>query len=282
MPKYIWLNNTLGTRRVLSSRSGFLVRELMGFSLPDKDHIYARAPQQHGATYVDMFFRPRECSLVIYVKGYDADNFQAKHRELVREMSPLDDGELWIETDGGDRYTLTCRSVTAMEVNRHNAISADVLVQLIADDPFFHTPAEDEDFTSAVTAGLLIPFVLPAIIRGPTNEALATAINGGHVVAYPTFTINGPCTNPDIINDTTSETLTVSETVAAGDVLTVDMGERTAIITGVGGAETNVLGSVSGTWWALQLDSNAIRITSDIVNIFTGNIAWIERYLAVV
>lgn len=281
MPKYLWLNTTLNIRRALSSRSGYLVRELAGFSLPDKDHIFARAPQQHGATYVDTFFRPRECSLIIYVKGCNADDFQAKHRALVRAFNPLDDCELRIETDGHVRYTLACRPVTAMEVERHGAISADVLVQLVADDPFFHTPEEEDDFASAIMPGLLIPFVLPAVIRGTINEASATLANGGHILTYATFTINGPCTNPDIINDTTGETLTISEAVDAGDTLVVDMGKRTAIITSAGGAETNVLGSVSGTWWALQVGDNAIRITSDAVDLFTGIIVYMERYLAI-
>lgn len=281
MPKYLWLNNTLDIRRALSSRSGYLVRELYGFSLPGKDHIFARAPQQHGATYVDTFFRPRECSMVIHVKGCNAEDFQAKHRELVRAMNPLDDCELRIETDDGVRYTLACRPVTAFEVERFNAITSDILVQLVADDPFFYTPEEDEDFTAAMTPGLRIPFVFPAVISSPTMTASVTITNDGHVLAYPVVIINGPCTNPSIVNDTIGETLTVSEIVAAGEVLVVDMGQRTAIITGGGGVETNVLGSVSGVWWALQLGTNAIRITSDVVAVFTGNIAYTERYLAV-
>jgi len=282
MPIYLWLNNTHNIRRALSSRSGYLVRELVGFSLPDKDHISARAPQQHGATYLNTFFRPRECSMIIHVKGCNAADFQAKHRALVRAMNPLDDCQLRIETDGGIRYTLNCRPVTAMETERLNAITSDILVQLIADDPFFHTPEEDEDFASAIVPGLLIPFVLPAVIRSGGQEASITITNDGHILTYPVITINGPGTNPDIINDTTGETLTVEEIVADGDTLTVDMGERTAIITGAGGAETNVLGSVSGTWWALQPGTNAIRITSEAVGAFTGIITYTERYLAVI
>ncbi len=282
MPKYIWFNDTLGTRRALSSASGYLVRELKGFSLPGKDHISARAPQQHGATYVDTFFRPRQCALVIYVKGCNANDFQAKHRALVRAFNPLDDCQFRIQTDGGDRYTLTCRPVTAMALNRHNAISADVLVQLVADDPFFHTPEEEEDFTAAMCAGLTIPFTFPAIIAEVLMTGAMTITNDGHVSIFPLFTINGPCTNPDFFNDTTGETLTISETVAAGDVLTVDMGQRTAIITGGGGAETNVLGSVSGVWWALDVGDNTIRITSEVAAVFTGNIAYTERYLAII
>lgn len=278
----LWLNHTHNIRRALSSRSGFLVREMFGFSLPDKDHIFARAPQQHGATYIDTFFRPRECSLVIYVRGCDADEFQSKHRELVRAMNPLDDCELRIEADNHVRYTLTCRPVTLMEVNRHSALAADIFVQLIADDPFFHTAEAEEAFASGITSGLLIPFVLPAIITGPTNAAVFTVNNTGDIFTWPIIDITGPCTNPEIFNDTTGRTLVVNVGVNPGDVLTVNMGERTAIITGAGGIETNVLGDVDGLWWPLEIGNNAIRITSTIAALFSGVLTHTDRYLAIV
>lgn len=282
MPIYLWYNTTRSIRRALSARSGYTVRELIGFSLPPKDHISARAPQQHGATYIDTFYRPRQCGLVITVAGCSAEDFQAKHRELVRAMNPLDASELRIINEAQVLYTLTCRPVAAMEVRRHNSRIADVLVQLIADDPFFHTAQETTDFASAITTGLLIPFTIPALISSTTNRASLTVTNNGHALTYPIVTINGLCTNPQIINDTTGESLTVSETVAAGSVLTVDMGARTAIITSAGGT-TNVLGSVSGNFWALARGANAIRVTSDDgVILFIGNLAFTPRYLAVI
>lgn len=282
MSEYLWTNTTRNIRRALSSRSGYTVVSVSGFSLPDKDHLTARGPQQHGATYIDTFFRPRRCALTIMIAGCDAEEFQAKHVELVRAMNPLEDGVLRIIADDQTRYTLTCRPVTAITLQRHNARIGEALVQLVADDPFFYTAAETTPFNSVIDPGLLIPFIIPAVIAGSTNQASFSVSNGGHVASFPTVTINGPCTNPDIINDTTAETLTVSEFVAAGDTLTVDMGARTAIITSGGGAETNVLGSVSGTWWDLEPGTNAIRIVSDELPLFAGTFVFSARYLAVI
>ena len=282
MPEYLWTNTTRDIRRALSSRSGYTVIRVSGFSLPDKDHLIARGPQQHGATYVDTFFRPRRCALYIMIAGCDGEEFQAKHRELVRAMNPLDDGVLRIIAEDQTRYTLTCRPVTAITLRRHNTGLGEALVQLVADDPFFYTPAEATPFNSAIDPGLLIPFTIPAVIATTTNQASFTLSNDGHIASFPTIVINGPCTNPAIINDTTGETLTVSETVAAGDTLTVDMGNRTAIITSGGGAETNVLGSVSGTWWDLELGANAVRIVSDELPLFAGTFVFSARYLALV
>ena len=298
MSEYLWTNTTLNVRRALSSRSGYMVASVSGFSLPDKDHLVARGPQQHGATYVDTFFRPRQCSLTIMIAGCDAEDFQARHVELVRVFNPLDDGVLRIIAEDQSRYTLTCRPVTAIALNRHNARIGEALVQLIADDPFFYTAAETTQFTSEAWPGLQIPFQVGVHFYGfgwesytqissGGNWAEFNVDNGGHLAAWPVIVINGPCNNPDLINvggdpkDEGGETLTVSETIAAGDTLTVDMSNRTAIITSGGGAETNVLGSVSGTWWDIERGFNNIRITSEELDIFNGTLTFSERFLAV-
>jgi len=282
VPKYLWLNNTLSVRRALSARSGFVVEQVQGLSLPDKDHISARAPEQHGSTYVDTFFRPRLFSLTIAIIGCDAAEFASKHRTLVRAINPLDNGELRIEDEDGTRYTLTCRPVAAIELNRHNARIGSALIQLIADDPFFHTAQQTLQATSAVTLGLTIPFTIPAVISSPTNTAAFSVANNGHVPVFATIVINGPVTNPRLINVTDSETLTISTTVAAGDVLTVNMGDRTALITGAGGSSQNVLGSVSGTWWDLAPGASSVEVTSEALDIFTATLQFQEAFLAAV
>lgn len=281
VPEYHWTNTTRAISRALSSRSGYSVQRVSGFSLPDKDHLIARGPQQHGATYVDTFFQPRRCSLAIMIAGCDAEEFQAKHRELVRAMNPLDDGVLRIIAEDQTRYTLTCRPVTAITLRRHNARIGEALVQLVADDPFFYTPAEETDYLSALSAGLTIPFTIPAIISSPTNQATFTVSNDGDLPVYPTIYIRKIFSNPSFINDTTGETLTVSDTPAGPATLTVDMGQRTAIVSTFGGT-INVLGSVSGTFWDLARGDNHIRVTSEAANIFYGRLTFSARYLAVI
>ena len=251
-------------------------------SLPDKDHISARSPGQHGATYIDTFFRPRLFSLVIVIIGCDAAEFADKHRTLVRALNPLDNGELRIEDEDGTRYTLTCRPVAAIALNRHNARIGSALIQMIADDPFFHTAQQTLQAISAVTLGLTIAFTIPATISSPTNTVAFSVSNGGHVPVFATIVINGPVTNPQLINVTDSETLTISETVASGDVLIVNMGDRTAVITGAGGSSQNVLGSVSGTWWDLELDASSIEVTSEATDVFTATLQFRESFLAVI
>lgn len=281
--KYIWHNETLGERRALSHRSGYGVQEVQGFSLPDKDHLRARGPQQHGSTYLATYYRPRECSLVLMLRGHSETDFQAKHRALARALNPLDDGYLEVVTEDELRYTLVCRPSTAISMRRLNAIAAEVLIQFVADDPFFHTPEQMETLGSIIGSGLTIPFEIPAIITSPGVSASGTITNGGHVPVWPTVyittSIHGPVVNPQIINDTTGENLTISETFGWSSYLVVDMGERTAFVYPTG---TNVLGSVSGTWWDLEVGDNDVRVIHDGPDHMGVGFYFQESYLAVV
>src|SRR2546426_457450 len=56
------------------------VTQFEGLSLPDLDHLAARGPHQHGATYVATYLRPRELSLQFYLRGCDAKEFESRHR----------------------------------------------------------------------------------------------------------------------------------------------------------------------------------------------------------
>jgi len=281
MPVYTWLNNTLGIQRAFSSRSGHTVLEVSGLSLPDKDHIAARAPEQHGNTYIATWFRPREFSITISLSGCDAADFQQKHRALARVINPLDSSTLRIESEDHLRFYLDCKLVTGVAVNRQNSRIAEVLLQLIACNPFFYTDEEEYAILSSLSGGLFIAFTIPGIIGSPANQASFTITNDGHIYTTPVITIDGPIDNPAFYNDTSGQVLTVNELVLAGSQLVIDMGNRTAFIY-TGAAATNVLGSLTGTFWNLAVGDNDIRIVSDNAAVFTGTIVWTERYLVAV
>src|SRR3990167_1177119 len=165
MPQFIWLNNTQSTRRPFSGRSGFTMLRFAGLSIPGKDHLSARGPRQHGSTFIATYFRPREFSLEIAVAGCDMDELQDKHRLLVRSMNPLDDSQLLVIAQDESRYYLNCRLVAALEWVVDDGRLATVLAQCIADDPFFYSTEEQQiAILTASTAGLTIPFTIPARI----------------------------------------------------------------------------------------------------------------------
>lgn len=282
MPQYLWVNTTRSIRRALSGRSGYTVVKVQGLSLPNKDHLSVRGPRQHGAIYIDTFFRPRDFSLTLMLSGCDPQALQARHRELVRAMNPLDAGELRITTEDERRYTLTCRPVSAMSEKRHNPRIMEILAQFRADDPYFRTAQQTISFTSAIGTGLQIPFNIAANLISPTaNFASPTITNNGHVPVFPTIVINGQVDAPIIRNNTTGKQLNVAGLIPAGETLTVDMGLRTIIQTS-GGGTVNKLGDTSGDFWELEPGANALIIRDVGSTIFSGTVQFSEAFLAVI
>lgn len=279
MARYFWKNNVLGERQLLAASAGYSLQSRKGFTLPAKDHISVRAPEQHGATYIDTFFRPRDLSFVVIIKGCSVSDFEEKLQALLRLLNPLDEGELQVSTRNNGLFTLACRPVTKTTLRMQSGIVGELLVQVRADDPFFHTAEEFEAFIGVVSAGLTIPFTIPAIISSGGVTVSFTIVNDGDIRAFPIIVIGGtvPLVNPEFINDTTGESLLMSTTVPGlGDSLTLDMGQRTAVLR----SGPNVIAFASGTFWALQRGSNDIRIKADGANPFSGTLAFTEGFFS--
>lgn len=82
-------------------------------------------------------------------------------------------------------------------------------------------------------------------------------VNAGYFEMRPVLVINGPCTNPVVSNLTISGApwVGVNITLAAGDVLTIDMDWRTVTYTAAGtsqGASRQNALMTGSTWWNLQ------------------------------
>lgn len=281
MARFFWKNITLDERQLLAASVGYSIQNQKGFSLPAKDHISARAPQQHGATYVSTFFRPRDLSFVVVIKGCSVSDFEDKHRALVRLLNPLDDSELQISTRNNGLFTLTCRPVTKSTLRMLTGVAGELLVQARADDPYFLGPERELAFPASTVSALTIPFTIPAtILTGNTSELTVT--NNGHVSVFPRLlALSGAglsIINPVFTNVTTNESLTVTGTFSDLDFVLVDMGARTV----VDRAGNNLISQASGVFWDLEVGDNDLRLLSEGSDVFGGTIFFTEAFLAVV
>lgn len=85
------------------------------------------------------------------------------------------------------------------------------------------------------------------------NGGTTTITIDGVDSALPTWTINGPATNPTLTNITTGQTITWTGTVPAGQTLTIDMNNQTAMMEGA-----NVYAFITGSWIGLAPGANRI------------------------
>ncbi len=140
-----------------------------------------------------------------------------------------------------------------------DTLSSVVEVTLESEYPFFMNSAVDSASISIVNGGgFAIPFGIPLnMSNGQSN--VVSVNNGGNYPAYPTYTFYGPLTNPTITDQTTGETLSIAYTIPAGQYITVDVYNRTAVLYPSG---NSVRASVSGKWWLVPIGS---------VNVTLGN-----------
>ena len=106
--------------------------------------------------------------------------------------------------------------------------------------------------------GFVLPVVLPIVFAAGSGP---TAINNtGAVKIYPTITVNGSAQNPKISNLTSGEFVKINVTTASGDVLVIDMQQRTVKLNG-----SNILAYRDSTssWWGLAAGNNNIEFTTD-------------------
>lgn len=124
-------------------------------------------------------------------------------------------------------------------------------------------------------SGLTFPmFVIPAPPPGGSigfqfdfdfgNDPLggiaqAYVENQGDAPAGPSFRIDGPVVNPQILNVTTGERIALDYSLGAGDYLLVDAATRTIKLNGTA-SRYAAFNYVQSRWWELQPGLNDLRI----------------------
>ena len=88
---------------------------------------------------------------------------------------------------------------------------------------------------------------------------------------YPIWEVVGPAVNPQFADLTSNMTLYYSGSVGEGQTLTIDMNNKTALLSGL-----NVVGNVSGDWVALKPGNNRISYTTDNNDAESSTIKWQE------
>ena len=105
-----------------------------------------------------------------------------------------------------------------------------------------------------------------------------TITNNGIATTYPTITINGPVTKPVIGSVTQNTYLYFSNTLGAGDVLVIDLYNRTVLFNGT--PARNLLLGASG-WFNAKPGANLFYFTGSgyTVGVTSATITWQNAYV---
>ncbi|HWO58541.1 MAG TPA: phage tail protein [Umezawaea sp.] len=213
-------------------------------------------PQRDGSFDAPSFRSARVVTLEGTAIAPDED---ARERAKDRIAAVLADGSGLAELSVRER-TVTRRALVRLSAGTKvidtTPVSFDWSVQLTAPDPLRYgsEPHQVSCGLPKPGAGISFPLAFPLEFGEPADGSLAAA-NAGTTVAWPVWTITGPCTQPVIRNDSTGERLAFSLNLADGDVLVVDTAARTVFL---GGASRRAALLPRSAWFGLPPGNSTI------------------------
>lgn len=205
---------------------GMRITELTGLSLPERSetcYTYAGVP---GQTLGEVQLLPRTITI---------------HMDIICEKTGMDihriarifsqPGRLTVSHKSMHR-AICCRCISFTKQERRDALISAV-VQLLADNPYFHDLAPVRRVIMERKALLSSPFTLPCAVSSRTVKT--SAMVTGDAPAEPVITLVGTSEttfeNPEIVieNETTGAKITLSYGLSQGEELTIDIKNRTIL-----------------------------------------------------
>lgn len=235
-------------------------------------------PQRDGAFDAPSFRSARVVTLEGTAVAPDED---ARERAKDRIAAVLVDGADLVELAVRER-TVTRRALVRLSAGTKvvdtTPVSFDWSVQLTAPDPLRYG-AEVHQASCGLPrpgAGIAFPLVFPLEFGEPADGTLAVT-NAGTTVAWPVWTVRGPCTQPVIRNDATGERLVFALSLTEGDVLVVDTAARTVFL---GGASRRAALLPTSTWFGLPPGNTTIGFSAfDNTASGTLTVSWRDAWI---
>lgn len=214
--------------------------------------------------YISAQFMPSR-EIVIEGVAYGTTPLESEQRfgqmtqaVMIRQLLPF-----YITTSSGQRYYTQVQTIDMQFDLTHDRLHKFELTLLAPDPSFFIVNPDDEndgwnsEVLEPVTGGgYITPFVLP--VEWDDSSQITIINNTTTSVAYPQIILNGMFVNPIIRNLTTGEQIGLNITTTAGDVVVIDISDRTITLNG-----GSILPSMTGTWWGLVQGVNNIELAVD-------------------
>lgn len=216
------------------------------------------------------YYGPRLITLTGFFINGTCLAHETARRTLQEALEIREDLEVEITTFGGTQYVTTARVIDVKMPYNHPK-SSRFKIDLFASDPNFYAGEAMEAVILRNTGGgFLLPVTLPIYFSPGSSPTIVN--NNGAVAISPIFTITGAATNPEITNMDTGEKVEVNVIMETGDVLIINMQNRTITLNG-----GSVLGSRSSDsdWFSLPVGQTRLRYdTTDVTDDGVAVVSW--------
>jgi len=258
------LNNIL-TLSALANGSHFIIQGVTGLGVADIRTSSFLFSGRSGGVVSDQLLGFR----IITINGIIGENAgtveqHALDRQALIAALPIGTTiPVYITTFSGETYRTDANVTDAKVEYRQRGHTSDFLIQLTAGDPLFYSTDGGDIQTATVnlqaqTGGYVTPYDLP--VDWATGAQPTIVTNSGNATVFPVIQLFDEAHDPIITNQTTGETFALEISTADGDVIEIDMSNRTVTLNG-----SNIMGNRTddSTWWGLTPGDNSIVLTSD-------------------
>jgi hypothetical protein len=206
---------------------------------------------------------PGDVRFPLTIFGNDWSDIEVARRDLLEATRPgRGTGKLRHTANDGTVRDLNCIEIGRFAdiVSRTPSAFRTSLV-FRASDPYWY----DTDYSSQLLlpAGATSFFgspMLPIKLSAGGVSGGFTLENMGQAEAWPLWTITGPGVNPILTNATTGDVLTLTITLTAGQVLTIDTNPATMTVMRENGSDQWAAVSSLSNLWSLVVGANVIQL----------------------
>lgn len=236
---------------------------LSGLEKPPIRESSANFAGKDGGYLAAQFYSMRDISIQGQILSDTIANHETHRKTLENSMPIRQLFDAQFTMPSGDKfYALVFLKKLDFDITKPTA--SRFKIELRAPDPILYAGGtsplfglQDITVDKLDTSGTVLPWILPVTLGA---EAYTTLANNGDIEVFPTIVCSGRFTNPRIYNMRTNSIIKVNVSTSTGDVLIIDMKEKTITLNGV-----SVLPylSTQGGFWSLQPGNNDLYLETD-------------------
>ncbi|MCJ0932544.1 phage tail family protein [Virgibacillus halodenitrificans] len=201
--------------------SPLVIESLTGIGEIDADLQSEKAPYQDGDTYIDTLLQPRFIDLEGVITRTDLETIKFYRKHILRVCNPkLGLGKITLELDGDVKEIYGTLDGSPVFPERGREVWQKFMITWKCPNPYWRNPNQTSQPLKAYVGNFTLPFTLPFELG--MSGSRTTLYNEGDIPAPIRIDIQGPVTNPQIINRTTGEWLKINRSIAADEVLHIN------------------------------------------------------------
>jgi Phage tail protein len=261
-----------------------LITSLTGIGEVDVDLQSQKSPYQDGDTHIDTVFQPRYIDLEGAIIETDLKEIKKYRKNILRVCNPkLGLGKITLELDGDIKEIYGVPDGSPVFPERGQEPIQNFVITWKCPDPYWRDPLEISRALRAYQGRFTLPTTFP--IEFGVEGDTTILINDGDTPAPITIDIQGPVTNPQVINKTTGQFIRVNLSLSENEVLHIDTGRpRRVEIYRDGRTIENAMGYIDhySDFWELSVGPNEVQYIADAGNANAiVAVAWQNRYVGI-